>query len=260
MRVLVTGGASGIGKAIAQRVLSDYGSDARVALMDRPGEALDGAVDELNQSDGQVIGTGGDLADPTVPERVVQDVAAAFGGLDAVVSNAGINSPGAMLTCEVEDWDRVFAVNTRAAWLLAKAAHPMLKESGGTIVIVASMSGSNPHANLGPYGPSKAAAIMLTKVLAQEFGPDGIRVNSLSPGMVRTGMTEKVYQDNVVSAGRAALVPLGRVAETDDMADATAFLLSSDSRYLTGHDLVVDGALTGNHLGRLPGLSSITPG
>ena len=113
-----------------------------------------------------------------------------------------------MLTCEVEDWDRVFAVNTRAAWLLAKAAHPMLKESGGTIVIVASMSGSNPHANLGPYGPSKAAAIMLTKVLAQEFGPDGIRVNSLSPGMVRTGMTEKVYQDNVVSAGRAALVPL----------------------------------------------------
>ena len=260
MRVLVTGGASGIGKAIAQRVLNDYGSDARVALMDRPGEALDGAVDELNQGDGQVIGAGGDLADPTVPERVVQDVAAAFGGLDAVVSNAGIYSPGAILTCQVEDWDRVFAVNTRAAWLLAKAAHPMLKESGGTIVIVASMSGSNPHANLGPYGPSKAAAIMLTKVLAQEFGPDGIRVNSLSPGMVRTGMTEKVYQDNVVSAGRAALVPLGRVAETDDMADATAFLLSSDSRYLTGHDLVVDGALTGNHLGRLPGLSSITPG
>ncbi|MGB0750452.1 MAG: SDR family NAD(P)-dependent oxidoreductase [Gammaproteobacteria bacterium] len=260
MRVLVTGGASGIGKAIAQRILSDYGSDARVALMDRPGAVLDGAVDEMNQGRGQVIGAGGDLADSTVPERVVQDVATAFGGLDAVVSNAGINSPGAMLTCKVEDWDRVFAVNTRAAWLLAKAAHPMLKESGGTIVIVASMSGSNPHANLGPYGPSKAAAIMLTKVLAQEFGPDGIRVNSLSPGMVRTGMTEKVYQDNEVSAGRAALVPLGRVAETDDMADATAFLLSSDSRYLTGHDLVVDGAVTGNHLGRLPGLSSITSG
>ena len=72
MRVLVTGGASGIGKAIAHRVLSDYGSDARVALMDRPGEVLDGAVDELNQGDGQVIGAGGDLADPTVPERVVR--------------------------------------------------------------------------------------------------------------------------------------------------------------------------------------------
>src|SRR5207302_682870 len=114
-----------------------------------------------------------------------------FGGLDGLVSNAGINRPGTLLQYAVDDWDRVFAVNTRATWLLAKAAHPALKASRGAIVAVASMSGSNPHANLGAYGPSKAALIMLVRVLAQELGRDGIRVNALSPGMVRTGMTAK---------------------------------------------------------------------
>ena len=101
---------------------------------------------------------------------------------------------------------------------------------------------------------------MLTKVLAQELGPQGIRVNSVSPGMVRTGMTEKVYQNNAIADARDALVPLGRVALPEDLADTIAFLLSADARYVTGHDLVVDGGVTGNHLGRLPGLSAITRG
>ena len=92
------------------------------------------------------------------------------------MSNAGINRPGPLVEYSVEDWDRMFAVNTRATWLLAKAAYPALKAARGAIVAVASMSGSNAHANLGPYGPSKAAVIMLAKVLAQELGPDGIRV------------------------------------------------------------------------------------
>jgi glucose 1-dehydrogenase len=151
----------------------------------------------------------------------------------------------------------MFAVNTRATWLLAKAGHDALAASRGAIVAVASMSGSNAHANLGPYGPSKAALIMLVQVLAQEFGRDGIRVNSLSPGMVRTGMTEKVYQDQSVAAARDALVPLGRVATPEDMADVIAFLLGPDARYINGHDLVVDGGVTGNLLGRLPGIAQI---
>ena len=140
------------------------------------------------------------------------------------------------------------------------AARAALAEGGGAIVIVASMSGSNAHAHLGPYGPSKAAAIMLARVLAQEFGPLGVRVNSLSPGMVRTGMTEKVYTDPDLHAARAALVPLGRVASAEDMADVIAFMVGPDARYMNGHDLVVDGGFTGNHLGRIPGLASITRG
>ena len=114
------------------------------------------------------------------------------------------------------------------------------------------------HANLGAYGPSKAAIIMLVKVLAQELARDGIRVNSVSPGMVRTGMTARVYADQRVAAERDALVPLGRVATPEDMADVVAFLLGQDSRYINGHDLVVDGGVAGNFLGRLPGISQIT--
>src|SRR2546425_4767106 len=154
------------------------------------------------------------------PARVVGDAIARFGGLDGVVSNAGVNRPGALVSYSVEDWDQLFAVNTRATWLLAKAAHAALKTSRGAIVAVASMSGSNAHANLGAYGPSKAAVIMLVKVLAQEFGRDGIRVNSVSPGMVRTGMTAKVYEDPGLAAERAGRVPLGRVAAPQGCADA----------------------------------------
>src|SRR5207248_7106786 len=124
-----------------------------------------------------------------------------------------------LLSYAVEDWDHVFAVNTRATWLLAQAAHAALKASGGAIVAVGSMSGSSSHAGLGAYGPSKAAVIMLGRVLAQEFGPDGIRVNTVSPGMVRTGMTERVYADEQLAAERDALVPIGRVATPEDIAD-----------------------------------------
>jgi NAD(P)-dependent dehydrogenase (short-subunit alcohol dehydrogenase family) len=174
------------------------------------------------------------------------------------VSNAGINRPGALMDYALADWDAMFAVNTRATWLLAKAAYSALKASHGAIVAIASMSGSNAHANLGAYGPSKAAIIMLVKVLAQELGRDGIRVNSVSPGMVRTGMTARVYADQRVAAERDALVPLGRVATPEDMADVVAFLLGPDARYVNGHDLVVDGGVAGNFLGRLPGLQQIT--
>lgn len=263
MRVLITGGASGIGLATALRLAADAArrdATARIALVDVNEAALDAAAQRIREQGAEVLPLIADLADIEAPGQVVGATVEAFGGLDGLVSNAGINSPGRLLDLKPADWDRVFAVNTRAAWLLSVAAHDALSASQGAIVIVASMSGSNAHASLGPYGPSKAAAIMLSKVLAQEFGPSGIRVNTLSPGMVRTGMTEKVYADNAVSAGRADLVPLGRVAEPDDMSSVIAFMLSDDARYLSGHDLVVDGAYTGNHLGRLPGLSSITPG
>jgi NAD(P)-dependent dehydrogenase (short-subunit alcohol dehydrogenase family) len=135
-----------------------------------------------------------------------------------------------------------------------------LKAAGGSIVATGSMSGSNPHANLGAYGPSKAAVIMLVQVLAQEFGRDGIRVNAVSPGLVRTGMTAAVYADQGVAAERDALVPLGRVATPEDMADVIAFLLGPDARYVNGHDLVADGGVSGNFLGRLPGITRIPRG
>ena len=262
MHVLVTGAASGIGRATCLRLARDAKAReraTRIAAVDvGPSGQLDDIVDELRGHGVESIPLYGDMADAGEPARVVGEAVARFGGLDGLVSNAGINRPGRLLAYSVEDWDRVFAVNTRATWLLAKAAHGALQASRGAIVAVGSMSGSFAHANLGAYGPSKAAVIMLVRVLAQEFGADGIRVNAVSPGMVRTGMTAKVYADARVAAERDTLVPLGRVATPEDIADVVAFLLGPDARYVNGHDLVVDGGVSGNFLGRLPGISQIT--
>src|SRR5213593_4127637 len=252
MRVVVTGAASGIGRATCLRLARDAQTARRpvsIAAVDVVAPAkLDVVIDELRKLDADAIGLRGDMATVDGPARVVGEAIARFGGLDGVVSYS------------VEDWDQLFAVNTRATWLLAKAAHAALTTSHGTIVAVGSMSGSNAHANLGAYGPSKAAVIMLVKVLAQEFGRDGIRVNSVSPGMVHTGMTAKVYEDAGLAAERAGLVPIGRVAAPEDIADVIAFLLGPDARYVNGHDLVVDGGVAGNFLGRLPGLTRIPRG
>ncbi|HEV2054346.1 MAG TPA: SDR family oxidoreductase [Methylomirabilota bacterium] len=262
MRVLVTGAASGIGRATCLRLARDaksQGGKARIAAVDlAPSPGLDSLVAELAALGADALPLHADMGSADAPARAVGEAVASFGGLDGIVSNAGINRPGALMEYAVADWDAMFAVNTRATWLLAKAGYQALKASRGAIVAIASMSGSNAHANLGAYGPSKAAIIMLVKVLAQELGRDGIRVNSVSPGMVRTGMTAKVYADPRVAAERDALVPLGRVATPEDMADVVAFLLGHDARYVNGHDLVVDGGVTGNLLGRLPGLQQIT--
>ena len=241
------------------RETRERGGVAKIAAVDLASAAgLDGVIDELRKLDAEALPLRADMATIDGPGRVVGETVRRFGGLDGLVSNAGINRPGPLVDYPVEDWDRMFAVNTRATWLLAKAAHPALKASRGAIVATGSMSGSNAHANLGAYGPSKAAVIMLVQVLAQEFGRDGIRVNSVSPGMVRTGMTAKVYENTEIAAARDALVPLGRVATPEDIADVIAFLLGPDARYVNGHDLVVDGAVSGNLLGRLPGISQIT--
>jgi len=262
MRVLVTGAASGIGRATCLRLARDAAArstKARVAAVDlasSPG--LDAVVEDLRKLGAEPLPLHADMATADGPASAVADAVARFGGLDGLVSNAGVNRPGALVDYAVEDWDRMFAVNTRATWLLAKAAHPALKAARGALVATASMSGSRAHANLGAYGPSKAALINLVQVLAQEFGRDGIRVNSVSPGMVRTGMTARVYADQTIAAERDALVPLGRVATAEDIADAIAFLLGPDARYVNGHDLIVDGGVTGNFLGRLPGISQIT--
>jgi glucose 1-dehydrogenase len=262
MRVLVTGAASGIGRATCLRLAKDAaarGQVARVAAVDLgPSPELDSLIEALAALGAEGLPLHGDMGEAAAPARVVGEAAGRFGGLEALVSNAGINRPGRLVDYAVDDWERMFAVNTRATWLLAKAAAPALRAARGAVVAVASMSGRLPHANLGAYGPSKAALIMLVQVLAQELGPEGIRVNAVSPGMVRTGMTARVYADPRLAAERAALVPLGRVATPEEVADVIAFLLGPDARYVNGHDLVVDGGVTGNHLGRLPGLSQIT--
>ena len=158
MRVLVTGAGGGIGRAIAVRLAGDArarGEEAAFALVDlRPGGALEETAEAMKGAGGSVSSFAGNLADPAVPGRLVEQAVEAMGGLDVLVSNAGVNAPGRLKDLPLEDWDRVFAVNTRPTWLMAKAAYPHLKASRGVVVSIASMSGMQPHTGLGAYSAS----------------------------------------------------------------------------------------------------------
>ncbi len=199
----------------------------------------------------------GDLGQPDVPKRLVEQAVAQFGGLDALVSNAGIGIPTTLLSLTTDNWNRLFDVNVRASWLLAKAAHPALAESRGSIVTIGSMSGVEPQPGMGAYSVAKAAIIMLTRLMAQEWGGDGIRVNCVSPGMVLTPMTEQAYADSDFKARREAMVPVGHIADpARDIAGVAAFLLSEDAAYVTGQNVVADGGMIDSVLRLLPARSS----
>src|SRR5262249_58881688 len=160
---LVGGAASGSGRERCLKRARDAkarGRAAQIAAVDLgPSAGLDGLVADLKGLGAEGLPIHADMSSAEGPARAVADAVASFGGLDGLVSNAGINRPGPLMDYAVADWDAMFAVNTRATWLLAKAAYQALKASGGAIVAIASMSGSNAHANLGAYGPSKADVI-----------------------------------------------------------------------------------------------------
>ena len=197
-----------------------------------------------------------DMANPRAPARVVDAAVKAMGGIDAIVGNAGITAPAKLVDLEVAAWDRLFDINLRANWLLAKAAHPHLRKSKGAIVMVSSMSGVMPQLPTGAYSPAKAALIMLTEMMAMEWAPDGIRANAVCPGFVHTSMTEAIYSQPKLARERARLVPLGRIATPGDIAETIAFLLSPAASYITAQALVVDGGLTRSILNHATGIAA----
>jgi NAD(P)-dependent dehydrogenase (short-subunit alcohol dehydrogenase family) len=259
MRALVTGSSPGIGGACCERLVADAlarGEEARIAAAEvRETPEVRDLADRLRAKGAEVAIVTGDLRAPETPARMVAETVDALGGLDAVVSNAGIVDPAPMAELSLEQWDRVMDVNVRATFLLAKAAYPELKRAGGGgIVAVASMSGMYAHTRLGAYTPSKAALIALCRVLAQEWAGDGIRVNTVSPGMIRTPFTANVYQNNEIAQARADIIPWGRVGMPSDIANTVAFLLGPDAQYMTGQNLLVDGGFTDSLLSKIPGV------
>jgi NAD(P)-dependent dehydrogenase (short-subunit alcohol dehydrogenase family) len=245
MRAIVTGAARGIGRAICLRLARDAAGSGgvRVVVADQHADELDSLVAEIEALGGQAIAVAGDLSDPSQPGKVVE-ASRALGGLDALVSNAGISIPGPLASYDMAHWDKVFAVNVRAPLMLAQAAYPALKESQGAIVMTTSISGTNAHEPLGAYSASKGAALMLARQLANEWGPDGIRVNAFSPGPTVTPGTARAYASPSTLAQREARIPLRRIGAVEDMAGVVAFLLGKDAAYVHGVDLVVDGGFS----------------
>lgn len=245
MRILITGASRGIGREISAE-LARPGRKLAICGTS-PSAALDAAVDDARSRGAEVIALTGDLGLSSTPKNLVDAATTAFGGLDGVVSNAGISKPSALSELSEEDWDRVMNVNLKSAWLLAKASYETLKQNGGSLVVVASMSGIEPYPGMAAYSPSKAGLIMLVRTLGLEWAADGVRVNAVSPGLFHSAMTEAVYKDTQKKAAREALIPMHRIGRPGrDLSGIVDFLLSEKAGYITGQNVLVDGGLIGS--------------
>lgn len=246
--VLITGGSGAIGLRSAS-VLSAIG--ARVAIMARSPERVAAAAAEAERG-GSVLGVPGDISVPGDITRAVTATVGQFGRLDALVNLAAVGDSGGPLDdLTVDEIDTVLRTNLRGALLLAQeCARPMRAQGGGSIINVASIGAHRVTPGRLVYGPSKAALVYLTRQLAAELGPDGIRANSISPGQTPTALrkfSDPAGGDNAASAGRSdrptktGRIPLGRRGTLDDYVGAILFLISGLSAYVTGTDMLVDG-------------------
>lgn len=242
---LVTGAGHGIGAATARRLA---GLGARVAVCDLRGERAKAVAAELGDD---ALGLVADVSDPAAVEVLVAEVLDRCGRLDIVHNNAGRLVPGTALTQDIDEWDRTMTTNVRSVFLVSRAALPHLRERGGVIVNTASISGLVGEPELIAYNTSKAAIINLTRQLAADFSPQGVRVNCVCPGWIRTGFNDPIFEgwpEEEIQELVERQVPLKRQGTAEDVAGAVAFLCSDDASYITGHALVVDGGLTATNL------------
>ena len=244
---ILTGAATGIGHATARLFA---GAGAAVALADvRPAE-LERSVAEIVAAGGRVLPIVADLARPEDCARVVDAAVAAYGRLDVLFNNAGVGTVvvgGTVETISLEHWDLAQDVNLRAIYLVSRAAIPHLRAAGGgAIVNTASISAH--QASLArpthAYVASKGGVLALTRAMAVSLGKDRIRVNAISPGLIRTRLTADILAaaERRVAEGQA--IPLGRVGEPEDIARCALFLASDDASFITGAEIVVDGGAT----------------
>jgi NAD(P)-dependent dehydrogenase (short-subunit alcohol dehydrogenase family) len=237
--IFITGAAAGLGAVIAD-VAARAGY--RVGRFDVvPGSASD---DEGITS---YLGSVGDSA-------AVNAALDHFGVPDVVVNNAGIVRFGALAELSMSDWQTVIDVNLTGTFVVAQAVAKRWIAAGrpGVIVNVTSMNGVVAGPRSGAYGATKAAVALLTSQMAIEWGPHGIRVNAVAPGLIDAGMSAPIYADLATRKARESKVPLGRLGTGDDVARTVLFLASDDAAYITGQNILVDGGVTGSVIAHLP--------
>lgn len=234
---IVTGGASGIGRAIAARFCAE---GARVVLADVNAAGAATAAAALG---GLAVPT--DVRDAAAVDRLVRVTLETLGRVDVLVNSAGIGRLGSALETTPEAWDEVLAVNLTGTFLASRrVAQEMVAAGRGKIVNIASVTGLVGYAGRVAYCVSKAGVVMLTKAMALDCAPYGVQVNAICPGVVRTPMTEAVLADPAALAEKVADIPLGRLGQPEDVAAAAVYLASADSDFVTGHALVVDGGMS----------------
>lgn len=244
---IVTGAGSGIGKACALRLAM---AGARVVISDINRDALQAVAQQIAATGGDSLCIEADVAAASACENLAQQVLSAWGRIDTLVANAGVQIGGSLLKATEDDWNRILGVNLKGVAYSCKAVIPaMLNQGSGSIVIISSINAMVGSAGMAIYDMSKAGVLALTRSLATEFGEHGIRVNAVCPGNTLTDfhintMAEKGVSIEQIHAMTNGYGLLGRIAEPGEIANAVHFLASDEASFITGHSLVVDGGFS----------------
>lgn len=237
-RALVTGASRGIGRAIAIG-LARAGADIAVAARKR--ESLDEVVPLIRAAGGRAAAIAMDVSKPEACAAGVAEAAAELGGLDILVNNAGVEEVCRSLDVDEALWDRILDTNLKGAFFCAQAAAKAMQQEGGSILNLCSLTSEVGVPTAVPYGSSKSGLLGMTRALAVEWAPLGIRVNSLGPGYFRTALTDVFYRDEAWQQAMLRKIPLARFGKLDDLVGASIFLCSDAAAYVTGIYLPIDG-------------------
>ena len=247
---VVTGGGGGIGRATA---VSLAGAGASVAAIDRDEKGLATTEAELHRHGGTHLVTSCDTTSADSVTAASEAIEKALGPCNVLVNTAAILRPGALDKLTLAEWNAVLAVNLTGYFLCAQIfGRQMRAQNRGSLVHVSSIAGSNAQGASGAYSVSKAGVVMLSRQLASEWGPDGIRSNVVSPGMVITPMSQAFYDTPGVTERRSAVTPMRRIAMPQDIADAVMFLASDRASYVSGDEIIVDGGFTRTIMNLVP--------
>ena len=239
---IVTGAGSGIGRATTLRLLAD---GANVLAVDKNVQGLAETADLQGYRGGRCVTLARDITYEDAPDAIVAACTEAFGGVRILVNNAGIGASVATHMTDDADLDLFIDVNLRALFRCARAAVTAIREGGegGTIVQIASVFGIKGAPNSSAYSATKAAVIGLTRNMAADYGPYGIRVNAIAPGMILTPINRERFETNAYFRDvLLSATPLGRVGAPEDIANGIAFLCSDEAGFISGHTLTIDGA------------------
>ncbi|MBL7071339.1 MAG: 3-oxoacyl-[acyl-carrier-protein] reductase [Candidatus Omnitrophica bacterium] len=236
---IVTGGARGIGKEIALTLAKE---GASVCVCDVNDQGLEDTAKELSSLGVGALGLKVDVTDFSQVQNMVQKVLDKFSKIDILINNAGITRDNLLLRMKEDEWDTVLNVNLKGTFNCTKAASKaMIKQRAGKIVSIASIIGLTGNAGQSNYAASKGGMISFTKSVAKELACRNINVNAIAPGFIQTDMTAKLPQD--LREEMLKLIPLNRLGEASDVANLALFLVSENSRYITGHVIQVDGGM-----------------
>ncbi len=237
---IVTGGARGIGKAIAETLAA---RDAKVAVVDLRMDLAEETASEITAASGiEAIALEADVSSRESVNAMIKSAVEKLGKIDILVNNAGITRDGLIMRMKETDWDMVLDINLKGAFNCAQAlARPMMKQRYGRIINISSVSGVTGQAGQTNYSSSKAGLIGFTKALAKELGSRGITVNAVAPGFIETVLTEELPEE--IKDISMKLTPMGRFGTPQDIANAVAFLAAEESSFITGVTLQVDGGM-----------------